>query len=40
MAAPENYRKIRDVIKDGIIIDRGSLATERLLADDPGEAGW
>jgi imidazolonepropionase-like amidohydrolase len=38
LAAPENYRKIRDVIKDGIIIDRGCLATERLLADDPGEA--
>ncbi|WP_156096355.1 amidohydrolase family protein [Amycolatopsis jejuensis] len=39
LAAPENYRKIRDVIKDGIIIDRSSLATQRLLADDPGEDG-
>ncbi len=39
LAAPENYRKIRDVIKDGVIVDRGSLASELLLADDPGEAG-
>ncbi|MEV5961497.1 amidohydrolase family protein [Kribbella sp. NPDC051952] len=37
LAAPENYRKIRDVIKDGTIIDRATLATNRLLADDPGE---
>jgi imidazolonepropionase-like amidohydrolase len=37
LAAPENYRRIRDVIKDGVIIDRAALATDRLLADDPGE---
>ncbi|GAA4989594.1 amidohydrolase family protein [Actinopolymorpha pittospori] len=37
LAAPENYGKIRDVIKDGITVDRDSLAASRLLADDPGE---
>jgi imidazolonepropionase-like amidohydrolase len=38
LAAPENYRRIRDVIKDGVTIDRAALATNLLLADDPGES--
>ncbi|GAB3920964.1 hypothetical protein GCM10011575_17000 [Microlunatus endophyticus] len=37
LAAPENYRKIRDVIKDGVVIDRSALGVNRLLADDPGD---
>lgn len=37
LAAPENYGKIRDVIKDGVVIDRSALGVDRLLADDPGE---
>lgn len=37
LAAPENYGKIRDVIKDGVVIDRSALGVNRLLADDPGE---
>ncbi len=37
LAAPENYGRIRDVIKDGIAVDRQSLGVNRLLADDPGE---
>jgi imidazolonepropionase-like amidohydrolase len=37
LAAPENYGRIRDVIKDGIVVDRAALGSGRLLADDPGE---
>lgn len=37
LAAPENYGKIRDVIKDGVTVDRAALGLNRLLADDPGE---
>lgn len=37
LAAPEHYRRIRDVMKDGVIIDRAVLGTNRILADDPGE---
>lgn len=37
LAAPENYGKIRDVIKDGITVDRAKLGANRALADDPGE---
>lgn len=37
LAAPENYGKIRDVVKDGITVNRQALGASRLLADDPGE---
>lgn len=37
LAAPENYGRIRDVMKDGVIVDREALGADRLLADDPGE---
>ncbi|MFC7620883.1 amidohydrolase family protein [Microlunatus sp. GCM10028923] len=37
LAAPENYGRIREVIKDGVIVDRAALGADRLLADDPGE---
>jgi imidazolonepropionase-like amidohydrolase len=37
LAAPENYGRIRDVIKDGVTVDRAALGADRLLADDPGE---
>jgi imidazolonepropionase-like amidohydrolase len=37
LAAPENYGRIREVIKDGSTVDRQALGTHRLLADDPGE---
>ena len=36
LAAPENYRLIRDVIKDGVTVDREALGVDLLLADDPG----
>lgn len=35
LAAPENYRRLRDVLKDGAIVDRAALGADRLLADDP-----
>ncbi|MGP3533924.1 amidohydrolase family protein [Microbacterium sp. RD1] len=35
LAAAENYQRIRDVIKDGQVVDRAALATNLLLADDP-----
>ncbi|NYE74688.1 amidohydrolase family protein [Microlunatus parietis] len=37
LAAPENYGRIREVIKDGVAVDRDALGADRLLADDPGE---
>lgn len=37
LAAPENYGLIRDVVKDGVIVDREALGADLLLADDPGE---
>lgn len=37
LAAPENYGRIREVIKDGSTVDRDALGTDLLLADDPGE---
>lgn len=37
LAAPEHYGRIRDVIKDGVVVDRAALGADRLLADDPGE---
>jgi imidazolonepropionase-like amidohydrolase len=37
LAAPENYAKIRDVIKEGVTVDRAALGTDLQLADDPGE---
>ncbi|MFC7405206.1 amidohydrolase family protein [Georgenia alba] len=36
LAAPESYRSIVAVLKDGVTIDRDALAQNLLLADDPG----
>lgn len=36
---PAHYRAIRDVIKDGQIVDRDKLGRDLLLADDPVVAG-
>jgi imidazolonepropionase-like amidohydrolase len=37
LASAQNYRRIHDVVKDGIIVDRKSLGANKVLGDDPGD---